>query len=322
MYINHHEFCKIGRRGTTKGSITRIRNRLKDLSEQVTEGSPSEVISYAKLLLNKLETLDTDFKKCHFALIELIEEPGVLDQEQKTLDEHDDEVAVLAVALQQLITAHSPSASSGLSKAASRQLARVNTSVSNISDSLAAASDDICLLQLNEDEIKGHRIELSEIRKELMNLDLEDDDELKVSVTTVEKALFDCSLELHRLLQPNKTSDSSSTISSESNVSKGVKLPMIEVPAFDGNILSWRTFWEQFSVAVHNHENISDSEKLVYLRHALKDSKALKAIEGLSRSGEHYVEAIELLQARFNRPRLIHQTHVSRILNAPSLKER
>ena len=47
----------------------------------------------------------------------------------------------------------------------------------------------------------------------------------------------------------------------------------------------------------------------------------MKAIEGLSRSGEHYVEAVELLQARFNRPRLIHQTHVSRILNTPSLKE-
>ena len=113
------------RRGTTKGSITRIRNRLKDLSEQVTEGSPSEIVSHAKLLLNKLETFDTDFKKCHFALIGLIEEPGVLDQEQKMLDEHDDEVAVLAVALQQLITAHSPSASSGLCKAASRRLVSI-----------------------------------------------------------------------------------------------------------------------------------------------------------------------------------------------------
>ena len=48
---------------------------------------------------------------------------------------------------------------------------------------------------------------------------------------------------------------------------------------------------------LHNHENISDSEKLIYLRHALKDSKALKAIKGLSLSKEHYVEAIELLQA-------------------------
>ena len=87
------------RRGTTKGSITRICNRLKNLFEQVIEGSPSEVISHAKLPLNKLEALDPDFKKYHFALIELIEEPGVLDQEQKMLDEHDDEVAALAVAL-------------------------------------------------------------------------------------------------------------------------------------------------------------------------------------------------------------------------------
>ena len=183
-------------------------------------------------------------------MIELFEEPGVLHQEQKTLDEHDDEVAVLAVTLQQLITAHSPSASSGLHKVVSRLLACVNSSVSNISNSLGAASDDICLLQLNEDGIKGHTIDLSEIRKALMNLDLENDDELKVRVTTVEKALFDCSLELCRLLQTNKTSDSDSTISSESNVSKGVKLPMIEVPIFDGNILSWKTFWEQFFITM------------------------------------------------------------------------
>ena len=144
---------------------------------------------------------------------------------------------------------------------------------------------------------------------------------MKFSVTTVDKALFDCSLELRRLSQPNKSSDSGTTISSQINVGMEAKLPMIEVPTFDRNILSWRIFWEQFSVAVHNHENICDSEKLVYLRHALKDSKVLKAIERLFRSREHYVEATELLQARFNRPRLIHQTHVSRILNASSLKE-
>ena len=81
------------------------------------------------------------------------------------------------------------------------------------------------------------------------------------------------------------------------------------------------TFWEQFSVAVHNLENMFDPEKLVYLRHARMNSKALKAIKGLSCSREHYMEAIELLQARLNRPHLIHQIHVSRILNAPRLKE-
>ena len=44
-------------------------------------------------------------------------------------------------------------------------------------------------------------------------------------------------------------------------------------------------------------------------------------IEGLSRSGEHYTEAVKCLTSRYDRPRLIHQTHVKMILEAPSLKE-
>ena len=59
----------------------------------------------------------------------------------------------------------------------------------------------------------------------------------------------------------------------------------------------------------------------MYLQHALKDSSAKSAIEGLSQSGEHYVEAIECLKSRYNHPRLIHQTHVRLILEAPPLKE-
>ena len=44
-------------------------------------------------------------------------------------------------------------------------------------------------------------------------------------------------------------------------------------------------------------------------------------IEGLSKSGEHYEEAIKSLKVRYDRPRLIHQTHVRMILEATSLKE-
>ena len=63
---------------------------------------------------------------------------------------------------------------------------------------------------------------------------------------------------------------------------------------FDGNILHWQTFWEQFSVAIHDHANMSDTEKLVYLHHSLKDSSARSIIEGLTRSEEQYAEAIKL----------------------------
>ena len=59
----------------------------------------------------------------------------------------------------------------------------------------------------------------------------------------------------------------------------------------------------------------------MYLKQSLKDSAAKSVIEGLSKSGEHYEEAIKSLKACYDRPRLIHQTHVRMILEAASLKE-
>ena len=96
---------------------------------------------------------------------------------------------------------------------------------------------------------------------------------------------------------------------------KGVKLPKLEVPTFDGNILHWKCFGEQFCISVHDHPSLSDSEKLVYLQHALKDGSAKHVIEGLlSRSGDHYIEAVKCLTSHYNRPRLIHQTTCARIV--------
>ena len=101
----------------------------------------------------------------------------------------------------------------------------------------------------------------------------------------------------------------------------GVQLPKLAVPTFDGNILHWRQFWEQFCVSIHNRPNLSNAEKLVYLQHALKDGSAKPIIEGLSQSGEQYTEAVDCLTARFDRPHLIHQTHVKMILDAPQVRD-
>ena len=78
---------------------------------------------------------------------------------------------------------------------------------------------------------------------------------------------------------------------------------------------------EQFDVAIHRRTTLSDVEKLAYLRNSLKDGSAKGIIDGLSIFGEFYDEAIETLEARYNLPRLIHQSHVRTILEAPSLKE-
>ena len=54
----------------------------------------------------------------------------------------------------------------------------------------------------------------------------------------------------------------------------GAKLPKLEVPTFDGDILKWKSFWDQFSVSIHKRSDLTAAEKMVYLQNALKDRTA------------------------------------------------
>ena len=102
----------------------------------------------------------------------------------------------------------------------------------------------------------------------------------------------------------------------------GAKLPKLEVPTFDGDLLKWKSFWDQFLVSIHDRTDLANAEKImVYLQNALKDNAARCTIGGLTKSGEHYEEAVRCLQARYDRPRMVHQAHVRRIIDAPSLND-
>ena len=124
--------------------------------------------------------------------------------------------------------------------------------------------------------------------------------------------MFDCALNIKKMLS---SVPAPSTLSPSS---KGVKLPKLDVPKFDGEILNWTSFWEQFCIAVHDRTNLSDSEKLVlllYLQQSLKGGSAKSTIEGLSRSGDKYAEAC-------SRVMIDHTSYTRRmILDTPSLKE-
>ena len=74
-------------------------------------------------------------------------------------------------------------------------------------------------------------------------------------------------------------------------------------------------------VSVQCKTQVTNVAELVYSWHALKDEPADQAIEGLSRSADHYEEATGCLKRCCDRPRLIHPAHVCAILGDPSLKE-
>ena len=96
----------------------------------------------------------------------------------------------------------------------------------------------------------------------------------------------------------------------EASASPGVRLPKISIPTFDGKILSWKSFWEQFDATIHSKAGLNVIEKLTYVQDALKDSPARFMIQGLTRTSENYEEAIKCLKERYDRPRLVRRrTH-------------
>ena len=100
----------------------------------------------------------------------------------------------------------------------------------------------------------------------------------------------------------------------------GIQLHKIEVPTFDGNLLNWWFFWEQFESTIHSKTQLTDSDKLTYLRDALKDGPARHVVSGLMQTLENYMEAIRCLQERYDRLRILHQAHVPKIQEATPLK--
>jgi len=83
---------------------------------------------------------------------------------------------------------------------------------------------------------------------------LEESDELFTTYSKLDKLMFSCCLKIKKLLK------GTDTVSPPPSDFKGVKLPKVEVPSFDGNILNWTSFWEQFCVSVHNRPTLSDPE--------------------------------------------------------------
>ena len=164
--------------------------------------------------------------------------------------------------------------------------------------------------------------EITELGNTLLSLTLDESDVLPSMIADLEKKLFDLSLRLKELFHSGTTRASSATRTSPTPPDpKGIRLPKLDVPVFNGHILNWRCFWEQFVVSIHEHPSLSNAEKLVYLQQALRGGSAKSAIEGLSRSGDNYNEAIKCLKERYDRPRLIHQAHVKAILEAAPLKD-
>ena len=215
----------------------------------------------------------------HLSLIDLIDDDDEdgLETEQLFLDEHEDFVASLTIRIQTLITSIVPSTTKvSERKVLSRRLKRLEDGLMVANESvtaLTAETADICRLQQHDEQLVDYKETLADVSINLSSLDLEETDELLAQQTRLEELVFNCSLRVKELVQALIPTPPASP-ATRSRAGEGLKLPKLDVPVFDGNILHWRNFWEQFSVSVHNRPRLSNAEKLVYLQQSLKDGSA------------------------------------------------
>ena len=308
------------KRGVNKRSITRLVNTLKTL--EATPDAPG-VFDHAKQLVTKLEDFDKDFRSVHFEIVDLFgeEESEDLEKEHEVLDKHEDDVTATSIRLQKLVAPRAKSVGAGVEKLLSRKLGRVQRCLEETEAALgpiAEDHDDIPLLEQHLEQLGDLKRELSAVYDELISLDLPDDHPLASQHAKLEKRRFDCSHRVKKLISSHASCSSGSAILESDKTSK---LPKLDIPTFNGDILQWQPFWEQFEVSVHSRASLTNAEKLVYLQQAIKNGSARSAIDGLSQSGNQYDEAVDYLKMRYNRPRLIHHAHVSTIMDTPPLKD-
>ena len=102
---------------------------------------------------------------------------------------------------------------------------------------------------------------------------------------------------------------------------KTVKLPELDIPTFDGEPTNWKSYWQQFEATIHKSTKLTDPLRMQYRLKSLTTQKAKDAVEGIDAIAEAYLEAVEALKARFDRPEVIHRAHVRALLKAKYLKD-
>ena len=114
----------------------------------------------------------------------------------------------------------------------------------------------------------------------------------------------------------------SETRSSKKDVDQtgiNIKLPDLEIKLFDGDILNWQSFWDQFDSTINSKKSISDIDKFSYLKTLICES-ANETISGLALTSSNYHEALELLKSRYGNTQLLINTYMKRFVSLPQIQ--
>ena len=151
---------------------------------------------------------------------------------------------------------------------------------------------------------------------------IEDENELATEIET--NLLFDekVSVAIARCeaLIANYKKNMTVTPSLPNSVSSSkMRLPKLQLPSFTGLYTEWMSFIDLFRASVDGNNQLSDSEKLNYLKVCLVGDAA-KLIASVTITDANYSIAMKLLHERYENKRCIVQAHLKAIWTQPSMR--
>ena len=162
---------------------------------------------------------------------------------------------------------------------------------------------------------------LTELDSQIQQL-IEDNDELVADVEeaadvfmAAERAVKLCQGEIKEMQPP-----STSGAAAPSSGSLKTKLPKLTLPSFSGEYTQWVSFWDQFTSLIDSKRDMTNVEKLSYLKLSLKGDAA-QIVSSLLVTDANYDIAERKLEERYNNKRSIVKAHLAAIHALPAIKK-
>ncbi|PFX17050.1 hypothetical protein AWC38_SpisGene18645 [Stylophora pistillata] len=199
----------------------------------------------------------------------------------------------------------------------------INAVIQVILETSKSPSNNIIRMENRVQKLNGYMESCSKVREEIIAL-ISDDEVAEEAQKWIDyQRVIDNALDIAQEYisrQAISKADEQTTSSSAEHKQSHLKLPKLELPKFDGDVLKFQNFWDQFEVAIHDNDNVPSVQKFTYLRSVL-EGIAYHTIEGFEVTSANYQHAVDALKHRFGRKRIIISSLVKSIIQLPRSNE-
>ena len=190
--------------------------------------------------------------------------------------------------------------------------------ISGITDKDSLSGNDETKLRARNNILTDTVKELKEVNEEICAaLEAESIEDDVIAARKFLRPVHEVLVIVESKLKPGSPIRSRSA--SNDNAGPRCKLPKLELPVFNGDILKWQEFWGMFDTSINSNHSISDIDRFNYLKRYLSGN-AQETISGLTLSSENYREAIHLLKDRYGNAQVQISAHMESLLKIRKVK--